>query len=93
MSNVDIEKLEQLSCLKLEKEHKKEFEESIKGVFEMLLQIDKIQVTDNKILDKTPTILAEDEISSNYLFDKNQESNSLNIVDSFFLAPKVISKD
>lgn len=93
MSNVDIEKLEQLSCLKLEKEYKKEFEESIKGVFEMLHQIDKIQVTDNKILDKTPTILAEDEISSNYLFDKNQESNSLNIVDSFFLAPKVISKD
>ncbi len=93
MSNVDIEKLEQLSCLKIDKEHKKEFEESIKGVFEMLHQIDKIQVTDNKILEKSPTTLAKDEVSSNYLFDKNKENNSVNIVDSFFLAPKVISKD
>ncbi len=91
--NIDLKKLEELSCLRLPKDKEEDMSKSIQGVFEMLHEIDKVEVNHINSNSNSPSILADDVVNNEYLFDKNVENDSLNIEDGFFLAPKVISKE
>lgn len=90
---VDLSKLESLSCLKVSEALKPEMIKSIEGVFVMLHEIDKVNVDNFNFNSNSPTILAEDKVNETYLFDKTKQNDSVNIQDGFFLAPKVISKE
>jgi aspartyl-tRNA(Asn)/glutamyl-tRNA(Gln) amidotransferase subunit C len=89
---IDLSKLESLSCLKVPEELKEEMLKSINEVFGMLHEIDKFKVDNINYNSNSPTLLAEDTVNDNYLFDKTKNNASVNIQDGFFLAPKVISK-
>lgn len=93
MKSLEIEKLEKLSCLSIPESDKQSIKNSIEEVFEMLHKIDRVNIDNKNEKENKPTLLSKDEINNEYLFDKTKPSESVNIQDSFFLAPKVISKD
>lgn len=93
MKSLEIEKLEKLSCLSIPEIDKEPIKKSIEEVFEMLHKIDRVNIDNKNEKENKPTSLSKDEINNEYLFDKTKPSESVNIQDSFFLAPKVISKD
>lgn len=90
--HIDIEKLEALSCLKIDDSKKSRMIDDINGVVDMLHSIDQINVASLPENHNNPTQLANDVVNGEYCFDKTKESKSVNIQDGVFLAPKVISK-
>lgn len=90
---IDLSKLESLSCLKVPDSLKPEMVKSINEVFKMLHEIDKVKVNNFNFNSNSPTVLADDKVDETYLFDKTKQNPSVNIQDGFFLAPKVISKE
>lgn len=92
MTTVNLKKLEALSCLKLDESKEQSMLQGIEGVVDMLHSIDQITVASIPDNNDNPTQLANDVVDSTYLFNKNEQSQSVNIQDGLFLAPKVISK-
>lgn len=90
--HIDLEKLEALSCLKIDESKKSSMIDDINGVVDMLHSIDQINVVSIPENHNNPTQLANDLVNGEYCFDKEQPSQSVNIQDGVFLAPKVISK-
>jgi len=92
MTSIDLKKLESLSCLKIDESQEHKMLAGIQGVVEMLHAIDQVNVNSFSDNQTNPTQLATDVVDDTYLFDKNKTSQSVNIQDGLFLAPKVISK-
>lgn len=84
---MELEKLEKLSCLKIEESYKLRLVKSIEGVMDMLHEVDTLVVKKPEDINFSPTVFRTSEIAQD--FDKN----SLPIEEGLFLAPKVIKKD
>lgn len=88
--NIDLKKLEELSCLHLPEDKEDSMLKSIQGVVDMLNEIEQVNVNSNQENFNNPTNLAEDQVNDNFSFEKSKPNLSVNIQDGFFLAPKVI---
>lgn len=86
-NNMNIEKLEKLSCLKINQEQKKEILSSIEGVVLMLKEIDLLKVKESIIDEENITVFRQ---ASQI---KNDSKSGLHLEDGYFLAPKVITRD
>lgn len=87
---VDIEKLERLSCLKLNPDIVQEITKSIQGVITMINEIEKLK---NPVVKETPynkNILYAQ--SNEKLYSKSESVKGVHLEDGMFLAPKVIKK-
>jgi aspartyl/glutamyl-tRNA(Asn/Gln) amidotransferase C subunit len=91
-TDIDLSKLESLSCLKIPDEQKASMIDGIKGVVDMLHEIDQVNINSNANVLNTPTVLSKDEVNNSFSFEKDKTSESVHIQDGAFLAPKVISK-
>jgi Asp-tRNA(Asn)/Glu-tRNA(Gln) amidotransferase C subunit len=90
---INIEKLEKLSCLKLDENTKVKIVTSIEGVAEM------ISVLENTSLEHLEFIhnnVSKQKLEENYEFDtlikRENKNDGVNLEERFFLAPKVIKK-
>lgn len=89
---VDIKKLEQLSCLKIQEKDKEKIIQSLTGIFDMMHALDSVEIGNIKEQKKEITHLAEDTLTKEFIFSKEEEVQGLHIEDGYFLAPKVIKK-
>ena len=81
---MEIEKLEKLSCLKINDVAKPALMASLQGVMHMLHEIDSI---------KSPKVENQDLLLTTFREEGGQTLSTLESVDGLFLAPKVIKKD
>lgn len=83
---MEIEKLEKLSCLKIQESQKSYILKSLEGIMNMLHEVDEL---------KPPCI--QDIIYEKTKFRQDaviiSEKDSLHLEDGLFLAPKVIKRD
>ena len=84
---MDIEKLEKLSCLKIDEQQKQAILLSIEGVVSMLKEIDSLKVG-NFIKEKRHATVFRQDLP----IEENSKSG-LHLEYGYFLAPKVIVKD
>lgn len=88
---MDIKKLEELSCLKIEVSQQHKMEQSLNSIVDMLHSIDSVNFSEKLQKEEEKSYLAEDTINDTYLVNNNNESYHTN--EGLFLAPKVIHKD
>jgi Asp-tRNA(Asn)/Glu-tRNA(Gln) amidotransferase C subunit len=91
---MDIEKLEKLSCLKIKDSDRANIEKSLEGVFNMMSQLEKIEMFANeKQLEKNKTTFREENFDGEISKIKTEQKiDGLHIEEGRFLAPKVIKK-
>lgn len=89
---MDLEKLEKLSCLKIAAEHKENVQNSLAGVFKMMQALDTLEMPVLNKVKPTPTILAEDIKTDEFMVSKENGVSGLHLESGYFLAPKVIKK-
>lgn len=104
--NMDLEKLEYLSCLKIESAHRQKIMQSIEGVLEMMHQIDKLelsqnQTSQNQLLSTKESSDIAKEMDTEFksmvenkseLVSRHEIAEGLHLEQGYFLAPKVIEK-
>lgn len=90
---IDIKKLEQLSCLKMQEKDKEKIIQSLSGIFDMMHQLDNVEIEESiKEPMKELTYLEKDSFSKDFIFSKIEQVEGLHIEEQYFLAPKVIKK-
>jgi hypothetical protein len=87
---MDMKKLERLSCLKIDESELKKIENSIDDVWQMIVEINKVQVTQgvNKVDDKGTVFLKRNEP----MFDIQEKTLGLKNEEGVFEAPRVVHK-
>lgn len=88
---MDIEKLEALSCLKIEPSEKDKLAKSLHGIVDMLHSIDSVNLSNEIKRVEEKAKFDKDEIDDEFLVNKDNEK--YHTVEGLFLAPKVIHKD
>ena len=85
-----MKKLERLSCLKIDESELKKIENSIDDVWQMIVEINKVQVTQgvNKVDDKGTVFLKRNEP----MFDIQEKTLGLKNEEGVFEAPRVVHK-
>lgn len=93
---MDLEKLEKLSCLKIDKQHTQSMEKSLQGVIEMMQSVTMLSAKDfdeksvELFAQKSTNFRMEDALGE--LASKEQPAQSLHVQEGYFLAPKVVKK-
>ena len=88
---MDLQKLEKLSCLKLEDHQKKEVEKSLEGVFLMMEQLELVPIISIEKVEDDKTIFREQSTREDFI-KRQERQDGLHLEDGVFLAPKVIKK-
>ena len=89
---MDLEKLEKLSCLKIDIKNKENIQKSLDGVFEMMHSLEKLEIPILNKIEPIPTVLAEDTKTDEFMVNKEHGVSGLHLESGYFLAPKVIKK-
>lgn len=87
---INVEKLEKLSCLKLDETTKEKVSQSIEGVLIMIEDIEKLPIPEINTKDYQKHQFQSSE--NGLLFDKEEKIEGLHLEQGMFLAPKVIKK-
>lgn len=88
--DVDIKKLEKLSCLALKEEDKKSVQKSLEGVFEMMKELEALEIPSINPTATEETVYRTEHLQN--LVSRKEEIKGLHQEEGFFLAPKVIKK-
>lgn len=88
---MDLQKLEKLSCLKLEDHQKEGVEKSLEGVFLMMEQLEQVPVINIEKVEVHKTIFREQSTKESFI-KRQEKQDGLHLEDGVFLAPKVIKK-
>jgi aspartyl/glutamyl-tRNA(Asn/Gln) amidotransferase C subunit len=87
---MNIEKLEKLSCLKIQDKDRKSMSDSLLGVYEMMSHLDKVVELDNTTSSIGLTSFREEKIVVEKVHEITVDSQEK--IDGYFLSPKVIKK-
>lgn len=88
--DVDIKKLEKLSCLALKEEDKSAVQKSLEGVFEMMEELEALQIPSTNPIAVKETIYRTENLQN--IVSRKESIEGLHQEEGFFLAPKVIKK-
>lgn len=96
---MELEKLESLSCLKIESAHRQKIMQSIEGVLDMMHQIDKLELPQtNTGKNQSVSVKESSDITKDLIENKSglvfrhETVEGLHLEQGYFLAPKVIEK-
>ncbi len=91
---MDIQKLGQLSCLKISEEDTEKYKNSLNEVFVMMDNIQNINSEDFPNQQPNKKILTEESFPLNSTqIDRQEKHQGILLEEAMFLAPKVIKKD
>lgn len=88
--DVDIKKLEKLSCLALKEEDKSSVQKSLEGVFDMMKELEALETPSITSTSVEETVYRTENLQN--LVNRKEEIEGLHQEEGFFLAPKVIKK-
>lgn len=92
---MDLNKLEKISGLKIQDNNKDYIQKSLKGVFQMMDELNNLSSVqnDNLMLKNNMNNIKENTVNDKNFININNENYGINMEDGKFLAPKVIKKD